>query len=149
MKVRVETTINAPIEKVWQTITEIEKSVDVIDGIKKIEVLNKPKSGLKGFKWRETREMFGKEATEVMWVTEEDEPNSYHVRAESHGSIYLTTMSLEQTGDGVDLAMEFEGQTQSIGAKIMWGLTGWMFKRSTVKALEKDLADIKAHCEAN
>ena len=39
MNIEVDILINAPKEKVWGIITDIEGSVDVISGIEKIEVL--------------------------------------------------------------------------------------------------------------
>ena len=81
MNVEVQTLINAPRDRVWKIISDIDKSVDVISGIEKIEVLENPDAGLVGFKWRETRTMFGKQATEVMWITEAEENAYYQTRA--------------------------------------------------------------------
>lgn len=66
MELSTQININQPIEKVWKKITDIENSANFIEGITKVEVLEKPKDTLLGFKWKETRVMFGKEATEIM-----------------------------------------------------------------------------------
>ena len=63
MKFEVNTQIRAPKEAVWKTISDIERSVATVSAIQKIEVLERPEDGLVGFKWRETRAMFGKEAS--------------------------------------------------------------------------------------
>lgn len=42
-------------------------------------------SGLVGLKWRETRMLFGKEATAEKWITDAVENECYKTRAESDG----------------------------------------------------------------
>ncbi len=69
MKLKVEITINGTKEQIWKVITDIEGSVETISAIEKIEILEQPESGVLGLKWEETRTMFGKSATEVMWIT--------------------------------------------------------------------------------
>ena len=61
--------VNAPAARVWDLITDIEHAHEFIPGIKAIEILGDKKSGL-GLRWRETRVMFGKEATETLEITE-------------------------------------------------------------------------------
>jgi uncharacterized membrane protein len=148
MNVSVDIKIDAPAEKVWRLITDIENSSTTISGIDKIEILQQPTDGLVGLKWRETRTMFGKEATEVMWITDAAENEFYQTRAESHGSIYISKLTITQADNGVVLSMGFDGQAQSFGAKLMYGLMGFMFKNATKKALKKDLEDIKTAVEA-
>ena len=147
MKVETSIEIAAKPAEVWAVITDFENSAKTIQAIEKIEVLDKPKSGLVGFKWRETRKMFGKEATEVMWITEVEDGASYTTRAESHGSVYISGLRVVAEGDQSRLTMSFEGLPQSFGAKVMSVLMGAMMKSSVVKAFRADLADIKAAVE--
>lgn len=147
MKVTVETEINAPRQDVWRVVTDIENSAATLQAIEIVEILERPQKGIIGLKWRETRTMFGKTATEVMWVTNATEGEHYETRAESHGSVYKTRISLQERNGRTGLVMTFEGEPQSVGARIMWGLTGFLFKGATRKALVKDLADIKVAVE--
>jgi hypothetical protein len=112
-----------------------------------VDVLERPRAGVIGLKWREPRTKFGKTATEIMWVTNAVEGSHYETLAENHGSIYKTRIALLGRNGRTGLAMTFEGAPQSVGAKILWGLTGFFFKGATRKALAKDLADIKAALE--
>lgn len=128
-------------------VTDIENSAATLQAIEAVEILERPQQGILGLKWRETRTMFGKTATEVMWVTNAKDGEHYETRAESHGSVYKTRISLQERNGRTGLVMTFEGEPQSVGAKIMWGLTGFLFKGATRKALAKDLADIKATLE--
>lgn len=147
MRVTVETEIDAPRADVWRLVTDIENAPATIQAIEKVDVLERPPTGLAGLKWRETRTMFGKTATEVMWVTNAVEGSHYETRAESHGSVYKTRIALHDRNGRTGLAMTFEGEPRSVGATIMWGLTGFLFRGATRKALAKDLADIKAALE--
>jgi carbon monoxide dehydrogenase subunit G len=147
MNVEVQVEINGTKENVWKVITDIENSTSTIRGIEKIEVLEKPADGVVGLKWRETRTMFGRTATEVMWITDAVENQSYKTRAESHGAVYVTTLKIMDAGENVRLSMNFEGTPQTFGAKIMSALTSGMAKKATQEALMQDLMDIKARIE--
>ena len=147
MKVSVEVEIQGTKEAIWKATTDIEHSHQMISGIHKIEVLEKPETGFIGFKWRETRTMFGKEATEVMWVTEAEENIGYKTRAESHGAIYISSFTIEEKDDHCLLTMGFESQAVSLVGKLMDGLFGKMMGKSTEKELRKDLEEIKRFIE--
>ena len=148
MQIRVQVSINGSREGIWKVITDIENSVDRISAIDEVEILEKPESGLVGLKWQETRTMFGKSATEVMWITDVVENESYDVRAESHGMVYLSRLSISQEGDRHILSMEFGGEAQTFMGKLMSATMGVFFKGATKKALLQDLEDIKAVVEA-
>ena len=147
MDLEVQVNIQGAKENVWRVITDIENSVNVIEGIQKVEVLEKPAQGLLGLKWRETRIMFGKTATEVMWITDVKENESYTTRAESHGAVYTTHLSVTPENGTSVLKMKFGAVSQTFGAKVMYATMGWMFKSATIKALQQDLEDIKAAAE--
>ena len=147
MNVEVQVEINGTKEDVWKVITDIENSTNTIRGIEKIEVLEKPADGIVGLKWRETRTMFGRTATEILWITDVVENQSYKTRAESHGAVYVTTLKITDAGENFRLSMDFEGTPQTFGAKIMSVLTSGMAKKATEEALMQDLMDIKAKVE--
>ncbi len=147
MEIKVHENINATKEVVWQIITNIEHSVEHISAIESVEILNKPNEGLIGLKWVETRILFGKRATETMWVTHAEENAFYQTRAESHGAVYISKLSIEEKENGVVLSMSFNGEPQTFMAKVMSAIMGRMFKKATVKAVQKDLVEIKAAAE--
>ena len=147
MKLTIDIEIKAPKEKVWKVITDIENSVNTISGIDKIEILNKPKDTVVGLKWKETRTIFGKTATETMWITEATENNYYQTRAESNGAIYQTILKLSEKDDTTFLTMEFSTEAISLKGKIMAFIFGRMLNKSMKKLIEKDLIDIKTTVE--
>ncbi|MGB0652090.1 MAG: SRPBCC family protein [Thermoplasmatota archaeon] len=151
MKMSLSIDIEASTQAVWDVIADIENAADRIRGINSLEVLE-PATGpsIVGLKWKETRTFAGRDATETMWITAAEEPSYYDTRAESHGSIYQTRMSVDPTSDGAGsrLTMTFEGTPQTFGAKLLWALTGWMATKPMKKALTEDLEDIKKAAEA-
>ncbi|MCB9245800.1 MAG: SRPBCC family protein [Flavobacteriales bacterium] len=149
MNLSTQVQINRPPSTVWKVITDFENCPNYIESIKRIDILEKPTDTLLGFKWKETRVMFGKEATEVMWITDYSENEFYQTRAESHGSVYISGLAVEPKDNGTLLTMSFQSQPQTFGAKLFNMLLGSMFKGSMKKAVQKDLQDIKTYCEAN
>lgn len=147
MQIQVSIDINAPKEKVWSVITDIEGSASTISGINKVEVLEQPDSGVVGLKWRETRTMFGKEATVVMWITDAEPNLFYKTRAENHGMIYVSELRLEGVDGATRLTMGFHGEVQKFSTNLM-SIMGWFFRGSTKKAMQQDLEDIKRKAEA-
>ncbi len=149
MQMSADINIAATPERVWQVITDIEHCDQTISGIQAVEVLEKPETGLVGLKWKESRIMFGKEATETMWITEAEENAYYQTRAENHGAVYISRMSIKPDGDGSHLQMSFRGEPQTLVARILSVLTGWMMVGSMKKLINQDLEDIKARAEGS
>jgi len=147
LKVTANIEINKSRDSVWKAITDIENCAHMISSINKINILNNPAEDFVGLKWEETRVMFGKEATETMWITDFVEEEYYSTRAESHGSVYLSKLSLSKSGNGTLLTMSFEGIAQTYAAKLLSFLMGPFIKNSINKALTKDLQDIKLFVE--
>lgn len=147
MKIAIEIEIKKTKGQVWKVITDIENSVNTISGIDKIEILNKPENTLVGLKWKETRTIFGKSATETMWITEAKENNYYKTRAESNGAIYQTLLKISDKENATLLTMEFSSEAISLKGKIMAFIFGRMLGKSMKKLVEKDLIDIKTAVE--
>lgn len=147
MQLSVDIKINKPKADVWAAITDIKNSANMIDAILHIEVLNEPDNGFIGFKWKEKRQMFGKDAFETMWITEAVENEYYITHAESHGSVYNTNLSLIETESGCTLTMSFQAQGKSFLMKLLTKPMGWMMNASMAKMLQVDLDNIKTFVE--
>ncbi|MFC4495382.1 SRPBCC family protein [Streptomyces ovatisporus] len=149
-QVTVERRVAAPADRVWAVLTDIEGSPRVISGIDKVEMLSDGPFGV-GTRWRETRRMLGKEATEEMWVTESEPAKRYVVEAESRGVHYVSEFRLTpQGGDATSVRLVFGSEITAGGGlkgKLMQAL-GSIGARAAAKALAKDLADIAASAEA-
>ena len=147
MKIAVDIEIEKPKETIWSAITDIENFSNMISSIIDLKILNRPEDGIVGLKWKETRLMFGKEASEIMWITESVENEYYCTRAESHGSVYITKLSLSETARNTLLTMSFTGEAQALIVKIVSACMGVFIKSSMKKLLCKDLEDIKKYVE--
>jgi carbon monoxide dehydrogenase subunit G len=143
---KVERDVAASPERVWSIISDLDRSAKVISAIESIERLDGGSGFGVGTKWRETRIMFGREATETMEVSAVDEGRSYTVESPSRGVHYPTIMAVEPAGDGSRLSMTFEGEATSVGGRLM-AVFGRLMEGSTRKALAQDLDDIAAAAE--
>lgn len=148
MRASVDITINAPRDVVWSIVSDIEGAGKTISGIESLEVLERPNRGLLGLKWKETRTIFGKTATETMWITRVDEGRSYTTEARSHGSIYRTEVRAEDVPGGTRLSMEMSAAPTNLVARLLGLIFGFLMRRSVRDALMKDLEDIKRAAES-
>ena len=140
----VEIAINATPERVWELVTDISEYQEMLSGVTEVEQLDSlPEFGV-GTKWRETRKMFGKEATEEMTVTAMEPGASYTTEAASHGAKYVSVISIVATESGCTLGMSFRGEPTNIFASIMAKTVGRLFEGVTRNALQKDLDEIAA-----
>jgi hypothetical protein len=146
MFVEAQVTINGSKAAVWAAITNIENASEIISGILKIEVLEKPANGRVGLKWRETRMLFGKPASVDKWITAAVENEFYQTRAEDSGFVFLTTMRISESSGGMTLTSSHDSQPQGIVARIK-SLPMFLFKGVVKKAILQDLNDIKAAVE--
>ena len=148
MIVEAQVTIDGSKAAAWAAITDIEHAAAFVSGIKGIEIVEKPASGLVGLKWRETRVLFGKPATAEKWITRAVENESYETKAEDGGFVFVTTKRLSQNGGGVTLTESHESRPQGIAASLMAIPMRLFFTGVIKKALLQDLNDIKAAVEA-
>jgi len=146
MDVSVSKEVNAPIERVFDVFSDLTKTEERIEAITKLEILSDVKQG-KGTRWRETRVMFGREATEEMEISVFEPNKSYEVVAESRGMKYHSVYSFAPQGDATRVDMTFSGTPMTFAAKLMSPI-GSLFKGTVRKALEADMEQLKTVCEA-
>ena len=139
--------INAPLEIVWEVMSDLENAADRIDAIVKLEILTEGPVG-QGTRFKETRIMFKKEATETMEITSWNPPNSYTTEADGCGCHYTSVITCEKDGDGTLVTMTFQAVAMSTFGKIMSALTGWMMKAACAKCFNKDLENLKSFVES-
>tara|TARA_R110001583_G_scaffold10179_8_gene47363 strand:+ start:11013 stop:11462 length:450 start_codon:yes stop_codon:yes gene_type:complete len=149
MKLSVFVEIEKPLEDVWRAIVDFKNCSSYINSIVKLEIIEEPKDTLIGFKWKETRVMFGKEVIETMWITNYKENEYYQTRAESHGSVYISKLSIKRVENQTKLTMSFSAEAQTFFVKLFSLFMGFLIKGSMKKALIKDLNDIKTYVESN
>jgi uncharacterized protein YndB with AHSA1/START domain len=114
MLVEAKVTINGSKAAIWAAITNIENAAQIISGIEKIEIVEKPANGLVGLKWRETRILFGSPTTVEKWITDAAENEFYKTKAEDGGFQFLTTKRISEDSGAMTLTESHESKPQSL-----------------------------------
>lgn len=133
--------VDAPADRVWEVLTDIERSPETIRAIDAVEVHTGPGFDV-GTRWTETRTMMGRTVSETMEVTELEPGRSYVVEATSGRTHYRSEFGVAPDGQGTVVTMTFAGEPSGIGGKIMVATLGRLFVGQTRKALAQDLEDI-------
>lgn len=137
--------VDAPREKVFEVASDFVNAAGFIRGITGIEMLTDGPVGV-GTKFKETRVIMKREATEEMEVTAFDPPESYVLECESCGCRYRSEFRFTPSGGGTDVEMTFEGKGLTVFAKVMSFIMRPMMKMC-MKETGKDLDDVKAAAE--
>jgi len=145
MRISVDTHIAAPVEMVFALCTDFKNAPGRIKGIKKIELLNDEPVGV-GLRFRETRIMFGREASEEMEITSFEPNRSYTLGCNSCGCVYTSVLRFQPDNGGTKLTMDFDAKPVTFMAKLMTPL-GWLMQGTMRKCVQQDLDDIKAYAE--
>ena len=141
-------TIRAPIDEVWALATDVERFPESIRGVDRVELLTDGPFG-EGTRWRETRRMFGREATEEMWVAEVDPDSSYTVEAENHGVRYVSTFTFRTSGgEQTEAVVTFGAQPRTQVAQVLGTITNAVAARTVRRTLEADLVELGNAAEA-
>ncbi|WP_084074313.1 SRPBCC family protein [Demequina sp. NBRC 110052] len=149
--VDVSVDIKATAETVWAIITDLDGASEVMSGILQVERLGGPDGYEVGTRWRETRKMFGKEATEDMEVASVDGPRSTTIVAHSHGADYVSGFAVEPIASGTRLTMRFTGSPSADASgfsRVMAKMTASLGASATRKAMKNDLDEIRAAAES-
>ena len=139
---KVARTTSASPETLWGVITDLDGWAERITGITDVTRLDDGTDFEVGTRWRETRIMFGKEATEEMEVTAIDDGRSYTVESAGRGADYKSVWAIDPRGGQTELSMTFSGESTGPIAKVLAATLGKLFEGVTRKAMEKDFDDI-------
>jgi len=137
--------IAATPEQVFAAATDFQRAPEIIRGIVHTEILTDGPVGV-GTRFKETRVMFKREATEEMQVTRFDPPAGFDLTCENHGCRYLTTFRMQPSGAGTKVEMTFDVTPLTTPAKVMGFLMRPLMK-SCLKETAKDLDDLAAAVE--
>ena len=141
----VSQTVAAPPAEVFAACADFAGAPDRIADIIRVEVLTPGPVGV-GTRFKETRKMFGKEATETMEVVAFDPPRGYELWAVNCGTEYLTRFAFTPEGAGTRVGVDFRARPVRWWA---WGfvplayLMGGMIR----KLLARDVDQIRAAVE--
>ncbi|GAA4480824.1 SRPBCC family protein [Rhodococcus olei] len=146
-EIRISRRVEAAPERVWAVLTDIDGADQTLSGVTGVERVSGEGYRV-GTRWRETRRMFDKEATEEMWVAEVDPPHRTVVKAHSAGTDYTTTFDLSPAGDGTELTMTFSATVGSSTLhRLLAATLGRLAMKATARAMSTDLQDIATRVE--
>lgn len=139
--------IGAPAEGVFDALLDVDAAQQWIPGVVRIERLSSGPLG-EGSEWRETRKMFGREATEQFELVELERPHRIELRVDgTKGSSgcgeYLFTYRLEPASGGTRVRLD--GEIRGLSGPMRW--LGKLFVRPYRKACVKDLQALKRYLE--
>jgi hypothetical protein len=133
---------------VWAVLTDLSRFADVADIVALQRLDDGTEFGV-GTRWRETRRMFGKDATEEMWVTDITPGVSYTVAAESRGTAYRSVLTVVATDSGSLLTLEFDGTGTNVITRALGATVGKLFEGATRSALQSDLVAVASAAESD
>ncbi|MEO0478992.1 MAG: SRPBCC family protein [Planctomycetota bacterium] len=137
--------VDAPRERLFEIATDLKRWPERVSAINKIEIVEGDGMAV-GTVFRETRTMFGREATETMTVAELEAPSRFLLTADSHGSHYRSEFRIDERESGCRLMLSFEATPKSFFAKLMSFMMKPMMKKMAQMCL-KDLEDMKRAAE--
>jgi len=145
MQMAVEATVNALPEVVFRTAADIAHWPKFVSAIQAVELLT-PGPVAAGTRFRETRTMFGKAATEEMTVAEIEPPHRLLLTAFNHGTAYRVEHRFAAAGTGTRMTLVFEGRPLTLLARVLTPL-GLLLQGAVKRQLASDLADLKREAE--
>lgn len=140
MRLSVERHVPASPSEVFARATDLARAPQTISAIMRIELLTEGSVGV-GTRFRETRRLFGREATEEMEITAFDPPHGYELVAHNCGCRYDSAFRFAPDEKGTLVTMSFRATPLTFAARLM----GWMsrfMQKSMARAMTRDLDDL-------
>ncbi|MEK7756681.1 MAG: SRPBCC family protein [Planctomycetota bacterium] len=139
------THVSADATRTFDVFSDLRSADQRVGGIRKLEVLTDGPVG-KGTRFKETRIMFGREATETMEVSAFEPGKSYTVTCSSCGVAWSTTFRFTPDGGGTRVDLEMVCRPLTFFARLMSPL-GSLMAGSMKKCVEADMADLRKYLE--
>lgn len=147
MMIEIQTLIAAPQPRVFAALSDPASWPRMIPGILAVEILTPPPVGV-GTRFRETRMMHGRRASEEMTIATLEPDRLLVLTAENHGARYRATHVVESLSpDSCRLTLAFAGEPVTLIARLLTPLAILM-RGAVRRQLAADLDAIKVFCEA-
>lgn len=137
-------TIDAPVDRVFDTVAHIESFSDAVPAIEDVEFLSEQHRGV-GTRFKETRKVNGRTGSTVLEVTEYVENEKVRIVSDAGGTIWDTVFTTRPVDGGTELGMFMDARPHTIVARI----TTPMIKGMVAKGIVSDLDAVKDHCEGS
>ena len=134
--------INAPLEKVFKTISDASEFSNAVPHILEVEFLSEIHEGL-GTKFKETRLMNKRKASTILEVTEYHLNERIRFISEAGGTTWDSLFTAKQEKNHIALTLEMQAIPHNFFARIL----NRFIKGMLEKALNDDLHSVKTFCE--
>ncbi|MEM8486574.1 MAG: SRPBCC family protein [Bacteroidota bacterium] len=135
--------IDAPLDEVFQTVSDVRNFSEAVPHIAKVEFLTEQKVG-KGTRFLETRSMNGREQTIELEVADFIENDRVRMISDVGGTVWDTMFTVSSDAGKVMLEMKMDIKPHKLLAKLMTPLIRGM----VVKGVVADMDAVKAYCES-
>jgi hypothetical protein len=140
--ITVTRSINAPIDLIFKSISDISNLPKTNRDIVNIEFISDIKSGV-GTRFIETRLMNGKESKTELEITELVENEHIRMVADSHGTVWDSVFTVKSSGDQVVLKLAMDARAHKLLPRLLNPLMKGLYKNG----LEKHMDAVKTFCE--
>lgn len=139
--------IDAPVDKVWSVLSDVEGLPDREEAVEKIEFLGYQKTGV-GTHFRETRSMGSRTVDTELKITEWEPGESIRFVSDTGGTVWDTVYRClpegTQAGTGTRLEIDMDARPHKLAARMMLFLILPVVR----KGMTKHLASLKSYCES-
>lgn len=147
IRFEVKRTIGVSKEKAYTGLLDLDSAKNWMQGLVRIERLEEGPLQV-GSQWKETRKIFGKEASEHFEVVELNEPDKIVLRCDgTKGTTgkgeFLFTFIIDSSGDHSEVTLDGEIRGLTGLSKLFGKMMAGTFK----KACAKDLDALKSYLE--
>lgn len=142
MKAVVEAKSAAKPDIAYAAGIDIQSWPGFIRGIESVEILTEgpPRTGTR---FRETRTLFGRKASQEMTVAVLKPPRRCVFTAENHGARYVATTEFLPHGNGSLLRLTFEGIPVTLAARLL-SIMSVLMAAQVRRQLQSDIDDLAA-----
>lgn len=145
--IRMSEYVAAHQEAVFAAFADFENATKTVSAINEIEMLTEGPVA-QGTRFRETRTVMKREATEVMEVTRYEAGKAYTLECNSCGAHFSSTFEFHAEGDGTRVDFEMTSTPVTLMAKLMSPISSLM-AGTMKKCMAQDMADVKRAVEGN
>jgi len=145
-RLQIERVIAASPEACFDALTDAASWPDRVTGVVRTEVLDEGPVR-DGHRLRETRVMFGREATETFTFRDVRRPSGHALESASCGTAFRFEYRLDAVREGCRVTMRGDWHATTAFGRIVGAVTGPLMKGAMVKAIEKDFDELKASIE--
>lgn len=139
--------VQADPRRTFAAFTDFAGAPQHVSGIKRIELLTEGPVRV-GTRFRETRVMFNREATEEMEVTEFRPSESYSLGCDSCGARWSSRFVFTPEGGGTRVDLEMQCRPTTFVAWLMTPMS-WLMAGTMRKCVEQDMIDMQRVAEGN